>query len=276
MSNNNYFNPYQQEQAVYGNSYQYAPVNNVEWTQPLTQEEARSLKTTVPAFDILNVSKEEMIKSHCAHRDPVKKELTLVEAGDGSFVCTQCGEQFNIVDISEADAEKYVNGVIDILQTAKTLYVDLPPKTIEAFFQMIPFLKKLPRLYTMAHDTFERVSGSPSVRSAYMSGNPWFTMGQAVAGAYNGMPAYGAPYGYGGYDPNQVPPQGYNPAPVGANPFMGNPNQYANQNNGQGVPFNPTYTQNVPAQTQAAPQPTQNNTGQNNNGAVTTNKQFEV
>ena len=101
------------------------------------------------ASNFRNVSKEEMIKSHCAHRDPVKKELTLVEAGDGSFVCTQCGEQFNIVDISEADAEKYVNGVIDILQTAKTLYVDLPPKTIETFFQMIPFLKKLPRLYTI-------------------------------------------------------------------------------------------------------------------------------
>ena len=287
MNENNYANPYQQEQMAYGNYYQYAPANNVEWTQPLTQEEARSLKTTAPAFDILNVSKEEMIKSHCAHRDPVKKALTLRATGDGqTFVCTQCGEEFNIVDISEEEAEKYVNGIIDMLQTAKTFYVDLPPKTIDAYFQMIPFLKKLPKLYRLAHDTFTRATGSPSVQSAYMSGNPWYMMGQAVSGAYNGMPGYAPAPGYApqaGYGYNQA---GYYQAPPvpqqapvnNVNPFMSAPAQQ------QGVPFTQTYSQPAQNGYQAqqapaaqVPQQAPNAAdGQNNNGTVTTNKQFDV
>lgn len=270
---NFYNNPYRQEQAAYGNSYQYAPQNNVEWTQPLTTEEARSLRTTAPAFDVLNVSKEEMIKSHCAHRDPVRKELTLQEMGDGTFRCALCGEEFNLVDISEEEAEKYVNGIIDMLQTTKTLYVDLPPATIDAYFQMIPFLKKLPKLYRMAHDTFSRATGTSSVRSAYMTRNPWLTMGQAVGGVFNGMPQYGAPYdpnyGYNQYQNPQV----YEPQAPGQNPFMQSQAREAEQ-----VPFNPTYSQqggyNAPVQNQATP--ANSNNGNNNTGAVTTNKQFEV
>ena len=282
MNENNYPNPYQQAQTAYGNYYQYAPVNNVEWTQPLTQEEARSLKTTAPAFDILNVSKEEMVKSHCAHRDPIKKQLTLRSTGDGqTFVCTQCGEEFNIVDVSEDEVERYVNGIIDILQTAKTFYVDLPPKTIDAYFQMIPFLKKLPRLYKLAHDTFTRATGNPSVQAAYMSGNPWYTMGQAVSGAYNGMPQYGAPQ-YGGYAPGYAPVQGYygqpNPTPAappqnGVNPLMSS--QAPADAQGQ-VPFTPTYSAPQNGYQAPANQGGQAPAVQDNKGMTTTTKQFDV
>lgn len=273
---NNFFNPYQQDPM---GAYQYAPTNNVEWTQPLTQEERRSLRSTAPAFDVLNVSKEEMTKAHCAHRDPMKKEFTLVETADGTFKCDQCGEEFNLVDISEEEVEQYVNGIIDVLQTTKMLYVDLPPATIDAYFQMIPFLKKLPKLYKLAHDTFQRATGSSSIRGAYASRNPWMTMGQAVNGVYNGMPNQGMPYG--GYDPNYgyggyAQPNPYQGQAPAGNPFMQNgPAQ--NQ-----VPFNPTYTQQngggyqQPSQNAAPAAQNNNNQSNGNNQTVSTNKQFEV
>lgn len=287
MNNNNYQNPYQQQQAYYNGAYQYNPGATMEWTQPLTQEDRNMLRSQAPEFDVLSIPKEEMVKSRCAHRDPVNKVLTVTDKGDGTYRCTQCGEEFNIVDITEDEAEKYVNTLIDMLQTTKMMYLDLPPATIEQYFQMIPFLKKLPKLYKLAHDTFERATGQSSVGQAYMSGNPWFTMGQAVSGVYNGMPGYVPPMNnYQNPYQYQQPQYGYQqapaPAPYGANPFMqGQPVVPAQQN----VPFNPTYTQQygyqqnnqqAPVQ-QSAPQTQQNG---DNKGAgqptVTSNKQFDV
>lgn len=278
---NNYQNPYQQQQAYYNGAYQYNPGNSIEWTQPLTQEDRNMLRTKAPEFDVLSIPKEEMVKSRCAHRDPVNKVLTVNDKGDGTYRCSQCGEEFNIVDITEDEAEKYVNAIIDMLQTTKMMYLDLPPATIEQYFQMIPFLKKLPKLYKMAHDTFERATGQSTVQGAYMSGNPWFTMGQAVSGVYNGMPGYVPPQNpYQQYPPYQAPqaPQ------YGSNPFMqGQPVAPVQQN----VPFNPTYSQQygyqqppqAPAQ-QSAPA-VQHGGDQNGASAqqaqtVTSNKQFDV
>lgn len=194
-------NNYQQP-INYANAFTYGqPQVSPEWTNPLTPEGEKLLKQKAPEFNVLDVTREEALRATCTHRDPATKTLTIVDTGTGSYRCTKCGAEFNVVDFQdEATVEQYTNGFVDILQTMKMMYVDLPPATVTAFFQMIPFIEKTPKMYTLSQQTFKRANGNNGIQPGYATSNPWDMLNHAVS-----SPMY--PYQQPGYGYQQPPMQ---------------------------------------------------------------------
>ena len=222
----------------YGGGFQYGmqqqPVRK--WTNPLTKEQEQVLKQKSPAWT-LEVPESQLLQSKCTHRDTVNHRFSVVPNEDGSYTCTKCGKTFFIVQKSPQEIETYVNGIVDILETAKMLYVDMPDDAITTYYQMIPFLEKLPKIYETAASNFEQLtSAGGTVQQANMFGSP-FGMLSNVVGAtpfmqqpmqmgqpmMMGQPMYqqpmqqmGQPMMMGGYQNGFVGTPGVNPA----NPFQ--------------------------------------------------------
>ena len=282
MTYNNGYN----QNPYYGAFVQGQPQADIPWTQPLNKEEAATLKKKDPGF-VLKSSEDELLKAKCTHRDPNLRKPTLVQTGERTYKCLQCGEEFNIVDASEEEIEKYVSTIIDILQTTKMMYVNMPPQAVTAYFNMIPFLEKLPKLYKIAQDVFKRATGANTLQTyGNATGDVFAQLANSVGAGFGGYPYYQQqPQMYAA--PNSMPNMSYNPnmnmnmeVPYGApsmqpyNPqavypttpgFYGDPNQnpimaggqqtqyYNNQQ--QAVPTVPAATvDQAPAVPQQAPQ----------------------
>lgn len=162
------------------------------WTNALTKEQEQFLHQTAPEFS-LDVPQTDLFRARCTHRDAEHGRFTVVPNNDGSYTCTKCGKTFNIVQQPAEEIEKFVNGIVDILETSKMMYVDMPVETIIGYYQMIPFLEKLPKLYEIATSNPEQLVPNGTVQQAGMYGNPFAMLSNAV-----GNPAFGAPM-YGGY-----------------------------------------------------------------------------
>lgn len=299
MTYNNGYN----QNPYYGAFVQVQPQADIPWTQPLNKEEAATLKKKDPGF-VLKSTEDEILKAKCTHRDPNLRKPTLVQTGERTYKCLQCGEEFNIVDAPEEEIEKYVSTIIDILQTTKMMYVNMPPQAVTAYFNMIPFLEKLPRLYKIAQDVFKRATGANTLQTyGNATGDVFAQLANSVGAGFGGYPYYQQQPQQTMYNPNM----GYNPnmAPMGApmgspvmpayNPqavypttpgFYGDPTQnpimaggqqpqyYNNQQQTQAVPTVPAATvDQAPAVPQNQPQQQQQpNVGEQ----VVTNKQFSL
>jgi hypothetical protein len=126
----------------------------------------------------------------------------------------------------------------------KTMYVDIPDDVAKGIFQMIPYLKKCPKLWNIAIDHYSRYSGSSNLMNRdYGSGNvynmyaammnPMANMGMNMnpgAAMYN-QPAYGQPmYGQPMMQPQApVPDVTMGAANNGVNPFDAGPSQQPTQ-----------------------------------------------
>lgn len=239
------------QQPQYG-TFQYAQQQPPKrWTNPLTKEQEEFLKKNSPDFT-LETTPEELYRSICTHKDPEKGTFTLVENEDGTFTCTKCGARFNIVQAPLEDVEKVINGAIDILQTAKLMYVDMGNESVKSYFQMIPFLEKAPKLYQIGADTMKRIAPNGNIQQNGIYGNPFGMLSNALGTPGFAMPTYGAPYGqpmqqqFNPYQNGFVGGAGYvpNAAVDPSNPFQQQPVQ-------QGYPFGQQ------AQAMNPPQPAQ-------------------
>lgn len=178
MSMNNVFtgNPY----GMYANGMTYAPQRDLVWTNPLTPEEEKTLNTGSSSLS-LDIPSEEMIRCKCTHRDPVTKQFTVRPNTDGTHTCLKCGATFKIVDnIPPEDIEKYIGGVIDILQTIKMAYIDMTPEVVQTYFVILPFLNLAPKLYDAAVKTLNNVIPSNGMVPNGMSGNVFYNLNSAV------------------------------------------------------------------------------------------------
>lgn len=280
---------YQNPNAQYMGAFtQGQQVDNIPWTNPLDDKGRELLKQKEPEF-VLKATEEELLRSSCTHRDPQKRCATLVQdPNTGTWKCTQCGAVFNIVDLPIEKIEEYVYGMIDILQTSKLMYVNMPPQTVTSFYQMIPFLEKVPKLYQTAQNIFKKVNGGNTLQGFNYTNDPFATINNAIANPGYGMPGYG--YGYGQpvpqapvYPQYQAPPQ-YN----NTNGFYGDPNfnpiqqqaPMAAPNYNTGMMNQPQIQQpqtQMPVNTGA---PVADNTVQTaapkEGDTVTTNKQFQI
>lgn len=281
----NQFNPNNFYGGNYGNAYTYgqAPAQ-VNWTNPLDPEGEKILKEKAPEFNLLEIPREEALRASCTHRDPVNKELTLQQNADGSFRCVKCGAVFNMTELDEESVAKHVNSIVDILQTAKTMYLDMPPQSVVSYFQMIPFIEKLPELYRIAQRTFEKSNAGSGIQAGFASANPYFALQNAVSTPMYNVPGYGyqgqaqAP-GYTYQQPQymQQPQQpimnGYNPQPAYNQQYVQQPYQQGNVFQ-EGTPVAPNQNyQQAPVQ-QQAPVDDKKRSGQPDE--VTTNKSFSV
>lgn len=266
FANNNYFNG---QGTFYGNGFapgqqQYMAARKPKFTNPLTEEDKKSLKNQ-GGFSLI-VSDKDMKKAICTHKDG--DQISLRENSDGTVTCWICGETFSLVDLQESGVENITKEFIDVLQSIKTYYLDIPDGVVREFFQMIPFIQKTPEIFKIATNNFQSYENpmtTPMNQSYQM-----FGMYDAISN-----PAYSFNPGYGGFG-QPAPMQGYN-APMGAVP------QYAM---GQQMPQNTQpvgqfgYVDNAapaPAAPQAAPvTPIPQPTGAAPTEAVQTTKTFAL
>ena len=191
---NNVYNPGFMGGAMYAPQQQKPLMVN-----PLTEDERAVLKTD-NSFS-LQVTPAEMAQAICTHKDPVKGEFSVVPNADGTCTCKICHETFNPDQVDENYVNDAVVRMTNVLETCKYLAVDLNPEVTRNYFQMLPFIKKAPQLYKLAHNSFSRyTNANPTANLA--TGPNYFNgfmalMNPAISFA---QPQYGYPqqaqYGY--------------------------------------------------------------------------------
>lgn len=181
-------------------------------TQPLTNEEIAILTEKGGAFST-KVTQEDMLKAYCTHKR--NGAIVATQNPDGSFTCPICGETFNSVDMSKESIEADVEKVIDDIQNIKLAYLDMPIDVARQYFPIIPLLRKLPQLSTIAASNWAKYDGSAMTTAT----------------------AANSPYGYAAYN-QMLSGQGMYPVMMG--PVMGYPAMPAGTTMvGGGIPVNP-------------------------------------
>ena len=211
MDYNNFYN-----QPIWNG--QSVNVDRRSFCQTLTEEEINSLKQSQDEFT-LGITKEEQLRAICMHRDI--NGVSTLEPADGGLTgaakCKICGEVFRIVDkCDDEDIKGAVDNLVDILQTTKTLYVDMPSDAAKKFYTILALLKKVPGLYKVSVENFSKHE------NAMVNWN--FNKG-SVVGEYNML--------YSGYNPMMQPNFGMMPPYMSAyqQPVMGQPMAPQNQGN---------------------------------------------
>lgn len=217
-----------------GAMYTNQPPKKPLMTNPLTEQEVNQLKQKEAGFT-LRVDPVELLKAKCTHRDPKTGQFTVVANPDNTVTCTTCGETFDPEALDQATVQKISDLMINALQTTKFMYLDQPDASITQYYQMIPFIKKLPKLYELAMHNFNQYHQASNNVQQANNGFSGFGMLNSMMGP---GPAYGG-YGFGQPMPNPYmnqPMMGY-PQPqqtaftqqanamVNGNPFQADPNQ---------------------------------------------------
>lgn len=192
--NNNYFggNPF------YTN-YGYVKPKLPNPTNPLSKDEMNILKQKAPQFS-LAVSQVDALQAICTHRDENGEQL--ITNPDGSVTCKICGTTFNPVNADQETIQQIFKSVVDVLETMKIMYMDIPNDVTKTYFQMIPYLMKGPQLYKIAYDHYSRYSGNAVMGRDYNNGgnafalysalmNPGMAMGMGNPGMAMGTPGMG-------------------------------------------------------------------------------------
>lgn len=268
------------------NQQQQAPVVQ-SW---LTPEKMALLKKGVSKFN-LSVSDEDLARGQCNHMNNGKSML--IPDGDGSngFTCQICGTHFTVRDLSNEEVKNATDNILDILNIIKISYLSLDPNTALEYFQIIPLIEKIPRLYEISQADINKYNGGANfvqgsnqdpfrIFSSLVT--PGFTGGfqQPQYGGFNNFNQYGyanaapvapqyagqaqfAPQAnpmYGQYgQPQGFQPQAQNmyqqPAPA-ANPYQPQQPQYGYQPQQPAQAQAPAAPQQTPVVQQPA-QPTQ-------------------
>ena len=226
--------------------YQYQPQQQVhKQMNALSAEEIKQLQQERSQFS-LGLTTREMLQRSCTHRsiDGMSDSLTY-DPVTGVARCSICGYEFKPIE-AETSLETIKDScdtIVDILQTIKILYTDLPADAAREYFQIIPLIGKIPQLFEFAAKNFAKHEANNWQYNNYNMGgismlnnlNNMFGMGMggmAPQPMYQqpmmnpqqptmaGYPqaAYGAPMGgnaFGYQGASQVPPQGYAPTNPG-------------------------------------------------------------
>ena len=215
----------------------------------LTDEEIKTLQQTANQFS-LGLTEKESLQAVCNHRKADGSEDSLVyDQLTGIARCTICGYEFRPVDENTSidDIRDLCDKTVDILQTIKLLYTDLPANAAREYFQIIPLIKKIPQLFEFAAKNFAKhefnswqynnqnmggIAMLQNLAAAFGAGQPMMMgqpamqpMGQPMMGGVQpmmgqpmtmGQPAVN-PFGFPGasqpmnqgfaYQPGQVQPQ---------------------------------------------------------------------
>ena len=189
--------------------------------QPLTPEQINYLKNNNENIKIkMEINSDDLLGSKCTHKENLNSTLIQVgvsDEGNPIVRCNICGEVFELRDVSNEEVEKHVKIMIDLLQSCKTMYLDAPTSLTEAYYQLIPLLKKFPQLYAIAVKNFNSYANATEnqyIPQYAASGTNGFMMYDAMIhnanpGGY-GYGSYQQPgYQAGYYQPSPSPYQGY-------------------------------------------------------------------
>lgn len=258
-------------------------------TNPLTAEEQKLLETQQDTFD-LKVQPKEVAEAVCTHKKDGRFHLTPLEPMTGECVCNLCKARFNPTEVTEMYVQDAVDKVLNVLQTCKMIGVDMNNEVIRQYFQIIPYITRLPKLYNMLVRIFEKYNmqnpvaqaSGPNVFNMYNSimnpavpiGNPQMMDPYGGAGYYNMMQQNMVNGGAGMSPLYQQPQQPVMMQPYGAvyqQPVMNQPTF------GQTPPQAPQMpNQQPPVQAQANAQQTNQQQPQQTTGQVHVKDQIQL
>ena len=198
----------------------------------------------------LSVTEEELAKGQCNHYNLNGTSALIPDAdGGGGYTCSICGTHFNPNEFDAESINNATQNILDILNTIKIMYLSIDPNAALEYFQIIPFIEKIPQLYNIAANDFKKYEGVNNFVTPQQP-NPFNMYQQMVT------PMTFAPMGYAyqqpaGYQPQPAPvapqpaPMGYNPIYGGAPMYGYQPQPYMNTNmpnamNPTGAPTQPT------------------------------------
>ena len=203
-------NPYfQQPQATF---YQNRPA--AKYTQPLTEGQINALRQEEDALTV-KVDEKDIWRAQCTHKHNGASTLTKVPVydKDGNLIreeykCSICGAQFSMFEGTTEDVKNIVKSVNDVLQTCKTVNLDIPVELASAYFQFMPLLNMLPVMYDRSVRNFQRYANVEN--GGAFSGNTYMQNNWGLLGSLTAQPYYGQPVAYP--QPQAVYPQA---APAG-------------------------------------------------------------
>ena len=232
--------PYQHMQPMgtmggyYYNGFQGQPTPVQKINNILTPEQIDKL-TAQSEFD-LGISDEDFNRAICNHRSKDGTQDTLTfDPVTGVARCTICGYTFRPIQSDESSdtIKEAVDKIVDILQTIKILYVDLPPQAHKEIFPMLAMLEKVPKLFEYASKNFSKHESYNWQYSRYnmngvqmlnnlnniFGGGMMYQQQPMGMGAPMGTPQYQAPQPNPYANPFGYP--GAQPAPQYGQPMMG-------------------------------------------------------
>ncbi len=162
-------------QFTYGQqqAFGYVPRPQARNTQPLTPDQIAKLRQDVNAFD-MKVDQEDLWRAACTHKEK-NGASTLIQNNDGTYTCTICHETFAMCESSSEEISSAVKTLTDMLQTCKTIYLDIPEDLAGQYFQIIPLIQKFPKLWERAIKNFSMYEGTMNGVSPMSPGYSGFT-----------------------------------------------------------------------------------------------------
>ena len=184
-------------------------------TQPLTVEQIQDLRKKTGGFT-LDIPEIEFVRAKCTHKE--NGGFTLVDNRDGTVTCTICQETFNLLDVTPEQAMEITANFVDLFQSIKTYFLDIPDVYISAIADVLPIVKQMPELYKLAQNNFSRNENGFNNLSNRGNMNGFNLLNNLLSpGGYAPQGGYQQPQYNGGYAPQggyQQQPQsngfGYN------------------------------------------------------------------
>lgn len=223
--NQYYTNPAfaQQQNNGYNYGYGYAAQqpDKALCTQPLTDEVIAMLKrNNTEALDV-KISQMESYRNSCTHRSKSNGMSTLVPEGNGMVRCTICGAVFRMMDLPLEDVITIKDTMINLLQTSKAMFLDIPEEFTTQYYQIISLLDKFPTLWKIANANMGKYENTNPAANVNQYG-PAFNGFNAMQNLLNGTayaPFAGQNNPAGFQQPNAVP-FGYNNPQMQPNYFQ--------------------------------------------------------
>lgn len=193
--------------------FQYTgmPNNAVKFNNYLTPEQIKRLQVKESQFSI-GLTEEEQLRGICNHRNPDGTSDALIyDPITGTAKCSICGYEFRPVepDIGLDVLKEDVARIVDVLQTIKLMYIDLPAEAGREYFQIIPLIEKIPQLFEFAaknmnkHEAYNWQFNNHNMGAVAMFNNLTSLFGGMNAGGYQQQPmqpmmnpAYAQPAGF--------------------------------------------------------------------------------
>lgn len=214
--------------GFYNNNQQQQPKKVTSW---LDKDVINQLRKKEEGWN-LAVTEEEVNRARCNHYDE-NGNPALIPNVDGTYTCSICGYTFNIMEnYADQEVEQSCRVVEDLLQTIKIMYINLDPAVGREFFQILAFIKKIPKLYRVASNFWKKMQGG----NVYQQGNQMnaFTIFNALSNpnTYGGM--MNSQFNNGYYNNNMAMQNQFNPQVqqfgVQQPQYNNNMNQYAGTN----------------------------------------------
>lgn len=217
MQGNNFYGNYGYGNTMWGYSNQQPAFNNLKVTQTLSAEEINKMRSKEDTTSV-SLTQDQILRSKCVHKD-LNGKITLYPAPGNEMVrCSICGETFCIQEYPMEQVEAAVDTLTDVLQQTKTFGLTLPKELIVQYMPVIELIRKIPGLYKVALDQYNRYNGG-----AVMGNNQPFNQ-------INGIDAMEAVMATGSYN-NGYTNAVYGPANYGTNFNGGQPNYGMNNMN---------------------------------------------